>query len=73
MRKYETPFYGSIIYNEKPYSDEVNEKIIGIKEIYDEKHNLTTFSSNEIVLIWDRVNLHLDISSSNHLGQKPKN
>jgi len=23
----ETPFYGSIIYNEKPYSDEVNEKI----------------------------------------------
>jgi len=60
----EAPFRGSIVYNEEPCSDGVQEKTIGVEDIDDEKHNLTAFSSDEISLIWDRVRLNLDVTSS---------
>lgn len=56
-----TAFSGSIIYNEELYADKACKKTIRVENIEDKKHNLMAFSSNEIILIWDRVNLHLDI------------
>jgi hypothetical protein len=58
-----TPFHGSIIYNEEPFSDSVQEKTITVEDVHDEIHDLTAFSSNELRLIWDRVNLRLDAAS----------
>ncbi|MCS7125300.1 MAG: hypothetical protein NZ929_00075 [Aigarchaeota archaeon] len=51
-----SPFVGKVIVDPEPTSlDYVGSKTFRAKEVVDEKYGLTTFSSNEITVIFDKV------------------
>jgi len=55
-------FEGQIDYNTDLYSNIVQDKDITVQRITDDKYGLSTFSSNVINVIWDRVHLELDVT-----------
>ena len=59
----ETKFNGIILYNMDFYSDEVCEKTIKVENIFDENYGLSTFKSNNVTVIWDRVRFDLDVQN----------
>jgi hypothetical protein len=54
-------FNGSIFYNTELTSNDVRKKTIYVERITDEDRSVSIFYSNEIDVIWDRINIVLKI------------
>ena len=58
-----TEFNGVISFNTDFHSDEVCEKVIEVSSVSDYVYGLSTFESDPVTVIWDRVNLDLDVQN----------
>jgi len=59
-----TVFFGLIVLNDTFFvQDTVGSRGYKVTSIVDNKYGLTTFSTNEISVIWDRVNIRLNVTN----------